>query len=217
VKQTRIVIVDNHALVRAGIRALVERITGVEVVGETGDPWEVQRLTATHRPDVLLLDIAMPGMNGFEVLDQVLKEFSDTRVIILSIYDSEEYADRAIGSGARGYLPKSAAASELETAIKAVMRGDLYLSPALSRKSATEEVYDDLLERGLISDLTPRQREVLRKIAEGQSTKEIARTLGISAKTVESHRAQLMERLGIHDIAGLVRYAIKIGLVAIEQ
>ncbi len=212
----KVVVADDHALVRAGIRALLERIAGVEVVGEAGDGREALDLINQLKPDVLLLDIAMPVLSGLEVLREARRGPTDTRVIVLTVHETEEYAVQAMRSGAAGFLPKSAASAELELALRTVSRGEQYLSPAVARHSATETPTTPD-SRSLLAELTPRQLEVLKLIAKGRSTKDIANELDISAKTVETHRAQLMERLQIHDVAGLVRYAIRTGLVMMDD
>ena len=214
-KSIRVLIADDHALVRAGIRALVERITGIVVVAEAGKGSEALELIRELRPDLMLLDITMPDGGGFEVLDQVKKKFHDLRVIVLTVHEAGEYAIRALREGAAGFLPKSAASTELEQAIQTVIRGEVYVSPETSRKTLLE-YGKGTTKRDLLGTLSPRQREVLRLIAEGRTTKQIAQVLEISVKTVETHRAQLMERLGIHDVAGLVRYAIMVGLIEVE-
>jgi DNA-binding NarL/FixJ family response regulator len=212
----RVLVAEDHALVREGICALVERIDGFEVVAEAGDGLEALRLIKEHRPQIVLLDLTMP-LNGFEVLDRTVEGFPNVSVIVLTVHKAEEYAIRALSMGAMGYLPKSAVSAELELAIRTVARGEKYFSPELSRKTSLERAKDVAEEGSPIAELTPRQHEVLRLIAERQSTKDIARRLKISVKTVESHRAQLMERLSIYDVAGLVRYAIKLGIVRIEE
>jgi DNA-binding NarL/FixJ family response regulator len=206
----RVVLADDHALVRAGIRALLEKITGVEVVAEAGDGLETLKAIKELKPDVVLLDIAMPGLGGLEVLKRVKSDYPETRVIVLTVHEDQEYADHAIAAGAVGFLPKSAASAELELALRMVAEGEIYFSPGISRQPAGSAPTAGV-------ELTPRQREVLALIANGHSTKDIALALSISAKTVETHRAQLMERLQIFDVAGLVRYAIKTGLVKIED
>ena len=213
-KPIQVVLADDHALIRAGIRALLERIDRVEVVGEASDGLEALELIQELEPDVVLLDLTMPGLSGFEVLKETRERFPNVNMIVLSVHDSEEYAFHALHSGAVGYLPKSAASTELELAINRVVRGERYLSPSIAPEASLES-----FETGpeAVSDLTPRQLEVLTLISEGSSTKLIARALNISIKTVESHRSQLMERLNIHDVAGLTRYAIKKGLVKIDQ
>ncbi len=211
----RVLIADDHALVRAGIRALVERIDGVVVVGEAGKGSEALELVRQLGPDLILLDITMPDGNGFEVLDQVTKLYPEIRVIVLTVHEAGEYAIRALREGAAGYLPKSAASIELEQAIHTVVRGEPYISPETAQNTIIQQGRG-ATKRDLLATLSPRQREVLRLIAEGRTTKQIAQVLKISVKTVETHRAQLMERLGIHDVAGLVRYAIIVGLIEVE-
>ena len=213
-KNIQVVLADDHALVRAGIRALLERIDKVEVVGEAGDGQQALKLIEQLEPDVVLLDLTMPGLSGFEVLRETSEKFPNVNMIVLSVHDSEEYAFHALRSGAVGYLPKSAASTELEEAIGRVLRGEKYISPSIAREASLE------FARTVPEtppELTPRQMEVLTLIAHGSSTREVAHSLNISVKTVETHRAQLMERLNIHDVAGLVRYAIKKGLVNIDK
>jgi DNA-binding NarL/FixJ family response regulator len=211
----RVLIADDHALVRAGIRALVEKIEGMVVVGEAGKGSEALELVRELRPDLMLLDITMPEGGGFEVLEQVTKNYPEIKIVVLTVHEAGEYAIRALREGAAGFLPKSAASTELEQAIQTVVRGEVYISPETSRKTLLE-YGRGASKRDLLATLSPRQREVLRLIAEGKTTKQIAQLLEISVKTVETHRAQLMERLGIHDVAGLVRYAIIVGLIEVE-
>ncbi len=214
----RVLLADNHTLVRAGIRSLLEGVSGVEVVGEASNGQEALTLIKERNPDIVFMDIAMERMNGLEATRRAVKTFPRVRVVILSIHSNEEYVSQALRAGASGYMLKDAAPSELELAINAVGNGATYLSPTISR-----QVVDDYLRRVSQKEttplemLTPRQREVLQLVAEGSSTKEIARKLDLGIKTVETHRAQLMERLDIHEIAGLVRYAIRHGLVSSER
>jgi RNA polymerase sigma factor (sigma-70 family) len=210
-------LVDDHALVRAGIHSLLEEVESLEVVAEAGDGRQALELIERLRPDVVLLDLAMPGLSGFEVLKVSRERFPEVRVIVITIHEEEEYAFHALRSGAAGYLPKTASSAELKLAIDHVMGGKKYLSPNIVQRAAIDFSEHRGVARKTFADLTPRQREVLILIAEGHTTKEIARMLNISVKTVESHRGQLMDRLDIHDIAGLVRYAIKFGLVSIEN
>lgn len=213
----RILLADDHALVRAGIRALVEKLPDVKVIGEAKDGREALRLVREHQPDLVLMDIAMPGLNGLEATARLSKEYPEVRVIILSMYANEEYVREAIRAGAAGYLAKRSAAAELEHAITAVARGEKYFSPLLSKHITRDRAGHLAVERAMIDRLTPRQREILQLIAERHSTKDIAGILKISTKTVETHRAQLMERLDIHDVPGLVRFAIRAGLASLEE
>lgn len=213
----RILLADDHALLRAGIRALLENISEIEVVAEARDGLEAIQLIETHRPHVALSDISMPSLNGLELVGRVTRDFPDVKTIILSMHSNEEYVCQAMRAGAAGYLLKDAGTSELKTAILTVARGESYLSPAVSKHVIADYVRRTGSEAGSADLLTPRQREILRYIATGQTTKGIARTLGISAKTVETHRAQLMERLSIYDVPGLVRYAIRTGLVTSDE
>lgn len=208
----RVLLVDDHALVRAGFHALLKNSTDVEVIAEAGDGRAALSLVAMHHPDIVLMDIAMPGLNGLEAASRIVQDHPDVHVIILSMHSNEEYVLQALRTGATGYLLKDASVTELELAIRAVMRHETYLSPAVSRHVVeyVQRVGDGTSS---LNRLTSRQREILQLIAEGRTTQEIAQMLNISAKTVETHRAQLMERLDIHDVAGLVRYAIRMGVV----
>jgi DNA-binding NarL/FixJ family response regulator len=214
-KPTRVLLVDDHALVRAGIRALIATLDGVEVVAEAGNGREALQQVANVAPDLVLLDLTMPEMSGFEVLEQIVRRTPEVRVIILTMHEAREYTTRALRLGAAGFIPKSAAANELKQGIESVMRGEAYTSKEPAPRVGPAMLGESRGQR-LLEKLTPRQREILVLIAEGQTTKEIARNLNISVKTVESHRAQLMERLDIRDVAGLVRFAIKTGLVSMN-
>jgi DNA-binding NarL/FixJ family response regulator len=214
----RLLLADDHALVRAGMRALLSELNGVEVVAETGDGLEALQLIREKKPDLALLDITMPGLNGLDVAARVTKELPRTKVIIVSMHGDAESVRRALLSGASGYLLKHSDRAELEMALRAVARGDTWLSPAVSKTVMTAFAASARSAAGGTYEvLTPRQREVLQLIAEGLSTKEIAARLGVGLKTVESHRTELMERLGIHGVAGLVRYAIRAGIVGSEN
>lgn len=216
-KWISILVADDHALVRAGIRALVEKLPYAKVIAEAEDGREALRLVREHRPDLVLMDIAMRGLNGLEATSRISQEFPDVRVIVLSMYANEEYVRGAISAGATGYLPKRSAATELEDAIKAVGRSDMYFSPLVSRFIVKDRKGHVRADRALIERLTPRQREILQLIAERHNNSDISRILEISVKTVETHRAQLMARLGIYDVPGLVRFAIRDGLVSLEE
>jgi DNA-binding NarL/FixJ family response regulator len=213
----RVLIADDHDLVRAGIRALVQGIEGVEVVAEAGDGHEVLRLVEAHRPNVVLMDVLMPGLNGLEATARIAETYPGVRVLILSMNSAEEFVIQAIRAGATGYLLKNARIAELEHAIRAAAQGQTYLSPPISG-----HVIDDYrrrlqMEVTPLDRLTARQREVLQLVAEGRSTKEIAKLLGVTVKTAETYRARLMEALDIHDIAGLTRYAIRMGLISADS
>jgi DNA-binding NarL/FixJ family response regulator len=214
----RLLLADDHALVRAGMRSLLSELPGVEVVAETGDGREALRLVRERKPDIALIDISMPGLNGLEVAARIAHEHPATRVIIVSMHGDDESVRRALVSGALGYLLKNSDKSELELALRTVARGDTWLSPALTKrvvKAFTQGAQPPA--EGPFEVLTPRQREVLQLVAEGHSNKEIASRLNVALKTVETHRTELMERLGIHGVAGLVRYAIQVGLVHPES
>jgi DNA-binding NarL/FixJ family response regulator len=213
--KTTILLADDHTLLRAGLRSLLEGMDGFEVVAEAGDGAEALALIRRHRPDVVLMDVHMKGMSGIEAAEHAKRDFPDVRVIMLSMHAEEEYVARALQAGASGYMLKDAATLELQLALTVVMKGEMYLSPAVSR-----QVVEGYVRSGAANpaaQLTERQREILKLIAEGLSSKEIAYRLGLSAKTVDTHRAQIMERLGIRDIAGLVRFAIRAGLVSLDK
>lgn len=215
-KAIRILLADDHTLVRASLRSLLQQMSTVEVVGEAADGIEACRLARSLNPDLVLMDISMATLNGLEATEQVLKA-STARVIILSMYSNPEYVQRALKAGASGYMLKDAATTELELAIESVIKGDTYLSPAISKA-----FIEDYLSRGISQegaepeDLTPRHRQILQLIVEGKTNKDIAKLLHLSIKTVEAHRAELMHRLNIHDIPNLVRYAMRTGIIPPE-
>lgn len=210
----RTLLADDHTLVRAGLRKLLELIPEVEVVGEAADGLALLTLAAQLRPKLVLMDISMPGLNGLEATGRLVRADAEVRVIVLSMHQSEEYVRLALRHGAAGYLLKDAAPLELDLAVRAVLRGETYLSPSVSRGVVTDYVQRLRAEERPGDVLTPRQREVLQLVAEGHSTKEIARRLELSIKTVDTHRTQLMKQLDIHEIAGLVRYAMRNGLIS---
>jgi DNA-binding NarL/FixJ family response regulator len=215
-KKIRVLLADDHTLVRAGIRSLLETVDDVEVVAECGDGHEALEMITRHRPDVALLDIGMPGMNGIEIARRSARVAPKTRVVILSMYDDKTHVRQAIRAGVAGYLLKGAAVAELPLAIAAVAAGQSYLTPKISRLVVDGLLHEEPIGVDPVEGLTQRQREILQLVAEGRSTKEIAGILDVSIKTIETHRARLMERLDIHDVPGLVRFAIRSGLVSSE-
>jgi DNA-binding NarL/FixJ family response regulator len=192
---------------------LVDKVGGVTVVAEVSDGLQAVMLTQSQQPDVVLMDIAMPGMNGLEALIRLKKECPDTKVVMLSMYAAEEYFRQALDAGASGYLLKDADRTELELALKSVVRGESYITPAVAKYAVQAYQHGAQPASGPLSRLTSRQREVLQLVAEGYTTKEIAQRLNLSPRTVETHRAEMTERLQVRDLAGLVRIAIQSGLV----
>lgn len=215
-KRIRVLIVDDHDLFRAGICCLLEGEPELEVVGEVGSGREALEQIPIVQPDVVLLDILMPELNGLDVSARIASQYPTVRILMLSMNSANEYVIQSLRAGAAGYLVKTINPDELKTAILHVMRGETYLTPKISR-SEIERILkrDDWRAAG--DRLTSRQREVLLLVAEGRRTKEIAKKLGISIKTVELHRTQLMAALDIHDVPGLVRHAIRIGLIGVES
>ncbi len=216
-KRIRVLLADNHPIVRAGIRAQLEKIPHVEVVGEANDGREAVEMVEALQPNVVFMDITMPNLNGLEATKRITQKFQNIRVIILSRHENEEYYWGALRSGASGYLLKKAGTAELETALLQVIDGEIYLSREIAVKLRKKFPLEQIAQtKSPLEQLTARQREILQLIAEGQNTKSIGSLLNVSPKTVEYHRAQLMERLNIYDIPGLVRFALRSGLVAQE-
>ena len=213
----RVLLADDHALVRSGIRLVLQTFAGVQVVAEAENGRAALDLVEKLHPDVALLDISMPELNGMDTAARIRSRFPQTRVVILSVHAGEEYVTQALRAGASGYLLKDATPMELEFALRSVARGETYLSPDIAGAIVEKILRHGASATGPLDAITPRQREILQLIAEGRSTKEIAARLDVSIKTVETHRALLMERLGIHDIAGLVRFAVRTGLVQGDQ
>jgi len=209
----RILLADDHALFRAGVHALLEKTADFEIVAEANDGRQALRLIQDKQPDIVLMDIMMPELNGLEATARAAGKFSNARVIILSMSADEEFVVQALQAGAAGYLLKNVTPKELELAIRAAARGEIYLCSAISRHVVDGCVAWSKATASSPRQLTPRQREVLQLIAEGGTTKGIAKKLGISVKTAESYRSELMEALDIHDVAGLTRYAIRTGLI----
>jgi DNA-binding NarL/FixJ family response regulator len=210
----RILLADDHAIVRAGIRALLSHIPDMTVIAEAGNGREAIAAAQAHQPDVALMDIEMPELNGIDATTRIVRELPNTKVIILSMHDTEPFVRQALMAGAVGYVLKDSMPPELELAIRAVTRGERFLSPRVSK-----HVIDGYMAEGgagpkdPVQKLTSRQREVLQLLAEGHSTKDIATRLTLSVKTVETHRADIMRRIDIHDVPGLVRFAMRSGLV----
>ena len=217
----RVLIVDDHSLMRAGIRALFQNSTDIRVVGESGDGHAALELMRELSPDVVLMDISMPGLNGLEVAARARKEMPRTRIVFLSMHGGDEYVLRALEVGAAGYVLKDSETSELELAIRSAVKGEAFLSPAVSTKvigSFVSQLSSAHKSRpSPYEQLTMRQREVLQLLAEGYTAKEIAEKTRLSINTVETHRTNIMNRLNIHDVAGLVRYAISKGIIQPED
>lgn len=208
----RIALADDHAVVRQGIRALLEGVKDFRVVGEAGDGKAMVELVMKERPDVALVDVAMPALNGVEAARRIVRDLPEVKVLVLSMYTGEEYVREALAAGASGYLVKDSAADELVEAIRVVARGEKYLSPAVAHLAVKAGAGG----ASQLDRLTTREREVLQLIAEGNSNKAIAARLSLSVKTIEAHRTNLMAKLDIHDTASLTRFAIARGLVRTE-
>ena len=206
-KPIRIVLADDHDLVRSGIKALLSMVDGVDVIAEARDGRELITLVETLNPDVVMTDISMPGMDGIAAITEIHSKHPQVRLLVLSMYDTVDFVKRAVASGACGYLMKDAPPFELEQAVRSVMATGSYFSPAIAQRllQPSEPTVDD--------ELTHRQVEILKLIAQGRASKEIAYELGLSPKTVDVHRARIMERLHLNDIASLTLYAVRKGLV----
>ena len=211
----RVLLADDHKLFRAGIRSLLQTVADLDVIAEAEDGREALRLVAAHGPDVVLMDIMMPELNGLDAAARLARAFPRSRVIVLSMNADPDSVLRALRAGAVGYLVKTADPAELELAIRAVMRGERFLSSAISAHVVSACLGRVDQEQSSLERLAPRQREVLQLIAEGHTTKEIAAKLAISVKTAEAYRTDLMQALDIHDVASLTRYAIRSGLISV--
>jgi DNA-binding NarL/FixJ family response regulator len=210
---TTIVLADDHTVVRQGIRKLLETREDFRIVGEASDGEEAVKLVLEKKPDVALMDIWMPRLSGIDATRRIGKRGLQTKVLVLSMHESRDYVEEVLRAGAAGYIVKNAAADDLLDAIDAVCDGVSYLSPAITQQVVDAIARPDLSAPSGLGVLTDREREVLQLIAEGLSSKEIAAMLGVSLKTVDSHRSNLMEKLDIHKVSGLVRFAIRTGLV----
>lgn len=213
---TRVIIAEDHPTVRAGIRALLRLFPQFELIAEATNGEEVLHEVERHHPDIVLMDISMPGMDGLTAAAQIHKRFPKVRVIILSLHTHSHHVREALRAGVAGYLLKNLA-DELEPALRAVADGQTYFSPAISHLLSTPTHTAASVRETSAPLLTPRQQEILKLIAKGYSTKEVAAHLNISVKTAQTHRTELMTRLDIHDVAGLVRYAIRNGLVSPDK
>jgi two-component system, NarL family, response regulator NreC len=215
-RKIRILLADDHKLMRSGLRVLLEQQPGFNVVGEASDGREAVSLVASHKPDVLVMDIGMPSLNGIEAAAQITQAHPQIAVVMLSMHSDESYVLRALKAGAKGYLLKDSAEADLIRAVQAVADGKSYFSPAVSKvllddyvrklkRSGSEDPYDLL---------TPREREVLQLVAEGKSNKEIAQLLNLSVYTVETHRSNIMEKLNLHGVPELILYAVRKGIIS---
>jgi DNA-binding NarL/FixJ family response regulator len=215
VPKVSILLVDDHTLIRQGVRALLESEDELVVVGEADDGRQAVKLALQLRPDVVVMDIAMPLLNGIEATRQILKALPETRVLVLSAHSDEEYVDSVLALGAVGYVLKQSSLVELATAIRTAQAGKIYVSPQIKQRARRRPVRTRGVASGLPVPprLTSREAEVLQLISEGKANKQTASLLGISIKTVEKHRNSLMQKLDIHDVAGLVRYAISLGII----
>lgn len=205
----RVLLADDHEIVRQGLRVLLER-EGFQVVGEASNGHEAVKLCEANHPEVAILDLSMPLLNGVDAAREIMKSNPRTKVVLLTMHTEDHLILESLRAGVTGYVLKTKAASELVQALRAVCRGEMFLTQSISRTIVQAFLQNTPVTGNPISD---RERQVLQLVAEGKTTKEIASLLGISVKTAESHRSNLMEKLNIHDTAGLVRYAIRIGLI----
>jgi len=219
VSKITVLLAEDHTIVRKGLRSLLESRADIKVVGEAENGREAIDRVEELRPDVVVMDIGMPGLNGLEATRRIKKRFGDVQVLILTVHTGEEYILQILRAGASGYLVKQAAPAELISAIQAVHRGEAFLSPSISKKVLEDYVQraGATAQRDSFERLTDREREVLQLIAEAYSTREIAEQLHISIKTAETHRAHLMEKLSLHSTAELTRYAIRKGVVTLDR
>ncbi len=210
----KVLIADDHNLVRQGIIALLEKSGEIEVVGEAADGYEALTKIYALNPEVVIMDIAMPNLNGIQAIEKITSQVINTKVVVLSMYSDLAMVRQALKNGAKGYLHKSSVTEELLAAIRAAKRGDTYLSPSIAEMLKTNSPEGKAETENSIEQLTDREMEVLRLIVEGHTNNAIGYMLNISVKTVEKHRASIMSKLNVHDTASLVRVALKNGLVA---
>lgn len=215
-RKLRILLADDHTVMRAGLRALLERQPNLEIVGEAQDGRQTVELASVQVPDVVVMDIAMPNLNGIEATRRMISQHSSISVVILSMYSDESYVMRALEAGARAYLLKDSAVTDIVRAIEAVSQGKSFFSPKISRILA-EEYVRVLKQKGVADSydlLTVREREILQLLAEGKTNKEVANTLNISLYTAETHRGNILQKLGLHSTAELVLYAVRKGIIS---
>jgi DNA-binding NarL/FixJ family response regulator len=212
-KKITVLLSDDHALFRQGLRLLLEAAGDIDVVGEAANGHSAAGETKRLRPDVVLMDIAMPSLNGFEAARRIFKEVPGTKVIILSTYSDDQHVQKAVAAGVAGYLMKETASNDLLRAIRGACKGNTFFSPPIARRLVEHWMRDPKCNTAAAPALTGRQTEVLKLIAEGNSSKEIAGLLAVSRKTVEKHRQGAMDKLDIHEIASLTRYAASIGII----
>ena len=217
-KRIRVLLAEDHTIVRKGLRSLLDAESDIEVIGEAEDGREAIRKVEQLHPDVVVMDIAMPGLNGLEATRRIKKLFPDVEILILSMHATEEYIFHILQAGALGYVVKQSAPSELVSAIRNVWQGELFLSPTISERVLAEFIRrgEAIAQQDSYDQLTDREREVLQLIAEGHSNREIAEALHISVKTVETHRGHVMDKLDIRGTAGLTRYAIRTGVISLD-
>jgi RNA polymerase sigma factor (sigma-70 family) len=211
----RIFLADDHAVMRDGLRALLQTQADLQVIGDAADGRETVRQATLLKPDVVIIDVAMPGLNGIEATRLILEAHAEAQVIVLSMHSAPEYVYRALQAGARGYLIKDTAGVAVVEAVRAVHAGRRYLSPAIS-----ETLVDDYLQqrgsRDALAGLSQREREILQLVVEGKSSAEVAQILSLSPKTVDTYRSRLMEKLGIDNLPGLVKFALQHGLISLD-
>ena len=217
-KSISILLADDHNIVRQGVRALLSVEPDIEIVGEAANGWQALRMAKEVRPEIIVMDLAMPGLNGLDATRQILSELPETKILVLSSYDNDQYVAQMVEAGVAGYLNKQTAAQDLVRAIHEAHKGNAFFSPSVARRlrdrSRTNEGRGRLALK--VNELTARELQVLRLIAQGYANKQMAAELGISVKTIEKHRQHVMKKLGIHEIAGLTRYAAEKGIIQLE-
>lgn len=215
--KTRVIIADDHAIIREGLKSLLEK-KGVEVIAIAKNGREAIDMAVAHRPDVVMMDISMPDLNGVEATATIHRKVPDTKIIALSMHSSKQIIDKMFASGASGYILKESAFDELYDAIQEVNNGNFYLTPSIARMyvDSQDYMFKDINDIPKSKELSKKEREVLQLVAEGEKTRDIAEKMGISVKTIETHRRNIMKKLSIFSIAGLTKFAIKEGIVAME-